>query len=137
MRFVSQLKDKTKDVIIVILALILCTVIFILRYRNNMALVAHPCLLAACDTLFAVGLIYIFWGIIMYATFKGALDALFYVIRNLITLFKKEKNIVMMPYYDYVMSRKRTPNRFRTFFLVGGILFLLSVITLIVYLSVR
>ncbi len=138
MRFVSQLKDRTKDLIIVILALILCTVIFFLRYRYNCSLlVTHPQLLAACDTLFAVGLIYIFWGIIMYATFKGALDAFFYVIRNLINSFKKDKNLVITPYYDYVMSRKRTPNRFKTFLLLGGILLAASVIIMIVYLKIR
>ncbi|MBR6950187.1 MAG: DUF3899 domain-containing protein [Oscillospiraceae bacterium] len=138
MRFVSQLKDRTKDLIIIILALILCTVIFFLRYRYNCALlVSHPRLLAACDTLFAVGFIYILWGIIMYATFKGALDAFFYVIRNLINNFKKDKNLVITPYYDYVMSRKRTPNRFKTFLISGGILMVLSVILMILYLKVR
>ena len=57
MRFVSQLKDRTKDLIIIILALILCTVIFFLRYRYNCALlVSHPRLLlpSASFTYFGV-----------------------------------------------------------------------------------
>ena len=62
----SPPKKKTRDAIIVVIAVILCAVIFISRY--NYVAVTHPWIPAACDAMFGVGLLYVIWGIVMYAT---------------------------------------------------------------------
>ena len=127
----SPPKKKTRDAIIVVIAVILCTVIFISRY--NYVAVSHPWLLASCDAFFGVGLLYVIWGIVMYATWKGGLDGLFYIARNIASLFKKERDVNMMTYYDYISSRERTPNRYRTFLVIGGIMLALSGVFFILY----
>ena len=127
----SPPSKKTRDAIIVVIALILCTVIFISRY--NYVNVSHPWLLAACDALFGVGLLYVIWGIVMYATYKGGLDGLFYIARNIASIFKKDRDVEMMTYYDYISSRERMPNRFRTFLLAGGIMLVLSAVFFVLY----
>ncbi|MBR6206118.1 MAG: DUF3899 domain-containing protein [Oscillospiraceae bacterium] len=127
----SPPSKKTRDAIIVVIALILCTVIFISRY--NYVNVSHPWLLAACDALFGVGLLYIIWGIVMYATYKGGLDGLFYIARNIASIFKKDRDVEAMTYYDYISSRERLPNRFRTFLLAGGIMLVLSAVFFVLY----
>ncbi len=127
----SPPSKKTRDAIIVVIALILCTVIFISRY--NYVNVSHPWLLAACDALFGVGLLYVIWGIVMYATYKGGLDGLFYIARNIASIFKKDRDVEAMTYYDYISSRERMPNRFRTFLLAGGIMLVLSAVFFVLY----
>ena len=127
----SPPSKKTRDAIIVVIALILCTVIFISRY--NYVNVSHPWLLAACDALFGVGLLYVIWGIVMYATYKGGLDGLFYIARNIASIFKKDRDVEAMTYYDYISSRERLPNRFRTFLLAGGIMLVLSAVFYVLY----
>ena len=127
----SPPSKKTRDAIIVVIALILCTVIFISRY--NYVNVSHPWLLAACDALFGVGLLYVIWGIVMYATYKGGLDGLFYIARNIASIFKKDRDVEAMTYYDYISSRERLPNRFRTFLLAGGIMLVLSAVFFVLY----
>ena len=127
----SPPSKKTRDAIIVVIALILCTVIFISRY--NYVNVSHPWLLAACDALFGVGLLYIIWGIVMYATYKGGLDGLFYIARNIASIFKKDRDVEAMTDYDYISSRERMPNRFRTFLLAGGIMLVLSAVFFVLY----
>lgn len=127
----SPPSKKTRDAIIVVIALILFTVIFISRY--NYVNVSHPWLLAACDALFGVGLLYIIWGIVMYATYKGGLDGLFYIARNIASIFKKDRDVEAMTYYDYISSRERLPNRFRTFLLAGGIMLVLSAVFFVLY----
>ena len=127
----SPPSKKTRDAIIVVIALILCTVIFISRY--NYVNVSHPWLLAACDALFGVGLLYVIWGIVMYATYKGGLDGLFYIARNIASIFKKDRDVEAMTYYDYIASRERMPNRFRTFLLAGGIMLVLSAVFFVLY----
>lgn len=127
----SPPSKKTRDAIIVVIALILCTVIFISRY--NYVNVSHPWLLAACDALFGVGLLYVIWGIVMYATYKGGLDGLFYIARNIASIFKKGRDVEAMTYYDYISSRERLPNRFRTFLLAGGIMLVLSAVFYVLY----
>ena len=127
----SPPSKKTRDAIIVVIALILFTVIFISRY--NYVNVSHPWLLAACDALFGVGLLYIIWGIVMYATYKGGLDGLFYIARNIASIFKKDRDVEAMTYYDYISSRERMPNRFRTFLLAGGIMLVLSAVFFVLY----
>ena len=117
--------------IIVVIALILCAVIFISRY--NYVAVTHPWILAACDALFGIGLLYIIWGIVMYATYKGGLDGLFYIARNIASIFKREQEIDTMTYYDYMKSRERTPNRFKTFLIIGGIMLILSAVFFLLY----
>ena len=118
-------------ILAVVIALILFTVIFISRY--NYVNVSHPWLLAACDALFGVGLLYIIWGIVMYATYKGGLDGLFYIARNIASIFKKDRDVEAMTYYDYISSRERLPNRFRTFLLAGGIMLVLSAVFFVLY----
>ena len=127
----SPPSKKTRDAIIVVIALILCTVIFISRY--NYVNVSHPWLLAACDALFGVGLLYVIWGIVMYATYKGGLDGLFYIARNIASIFKKDRDVEAMTYYDYISSRERMSNRFRTFLLAGGIMLVLSAVFYVLY----
>ena len=127
----SPPSKKARDAIIVVIALILCTVIFISRY--NYVNVSHPWLLAACDALFGVGLLYVIWGIVMYATYKGGLDGLFYIARNIASIFKKDRDVEAMTYYDYISSRERLPNRFRTFLLAGGIMLVLSAVFFVLY----
>lgn len=127
----SPPSKKARDAIIVVIALILCTVIFISRY--NYVNVSHPWLLAACDALFGVGLLYVIWGIVMYATYKGGLDGLFYIARNIASIFKKDRDVEAMTYYDYISSRERLPNRFRTFLLAGGIMLVLSAVFYVLY----
>ena len=127
----SPPSKKTRDAIIVVIALILFTMIFISRY--NYVNVSHPWLLAACDALFGVGLLYIIWGIVMYATYKGGLDGLFYIARNIASIFKKDRDVEAMTYYDYISSRERLPNRFRTFLLAGGIMLVLSAVFFVLY----
>lgn len=127
----SPPSKKARDAIIVVIALILCTVIFISRY--NYVNVSHPWLLAACDALFGVGLLYVIWGIVMYATYKGGLDGLFYIARNIASIFKKDRDVEAMTYYDYISSRERMSNRFRTFLLAGGIMLVLSAVFYVLY----
>ena len=127
----SPPSKKTRDAIIVVIALILFNLIFISRY--NYVNVSHPWLLAACDALFGVGLLYIIWGIVMYATYKGGLDGLFYIARNIASIFKKDRDVEAMTYYDYISSRERLPNRFRTFLLAGGIMLVLSAVFFVLY----
>ena len=127
----SPPSKKTRDAIILVIALILCIVIFISRY--NYVNVSHPWLLAACDALFGVGLLYVIWGIVMYATYKGGLDGLFYIARNIASIFKKDRDVEAMTYYDYISSRERMPNRFRTFLLAGGIMLVLSAVFFVLY----
>ncbi len=127
----SPPSKKTRDAIILVIALILCIVIFISRY--NYVNVSHPWLLAACDALFGVGLLYVIWGIVMYATYKGGLDGLFYIARNIASIFKKDRDVEVMTYYDYISSRERLPNRFRTFLLAGGIMLVLSAVFFVLY----
>ena len=127
----SPPKAKIRDAIIVVIAVILSTVIFI--SRCSYVAVTHPWIPAACDAMFGVGLLYVIWGIVMYATWKGGLDALFYIARNIAGLFKKERDVVTMTYYDYVTSRERTPNRYKTFLIIGGIMLVLSLVFFLLY----
>ena len=117
---------KIRDAIILVIAFILCAVIFISRY--NSVTVPHPWILAACDSLFGVGLFYVFWGFLMYVSFKGGLDSLFYLGRNFVSLFRRERDGGTMTYYEYVASREHMPNRYKTFLLLGGIMLVLFVV---------
>ena len=69
----------------------------------------------------------------MYATYKGGLDGLFYIARNIASIFKKDRDVEVMTYYDYISSRERLPNRFRTFLLAGGIMLVLSAVFFVLY----
>ena len=135
MRNHLQLKDRTKDLIIAIVAIVLLIVIFLSRY--NYVLVSHPWLLAACDALFSVGMIYILWGVLLYAAYKGGMDPFLYAARVIVNLFKKGKNTVVTDYYEFTQTRKRPPNRFKTFLLLGGIMLAFSLVFFALYWKTR
>ena len=126
---------KIIRLITVLFAVILLTFIFIARV--NFVHSEQRVLIAACDALFAVGTIYIVWGIVLYAAFKGGLDGLFFLARNAANMLKKEGEAEFTTYYDFIKTRDRTPNSFKTFLKLGACMFAASIILLIIQRSIK
>lgn len=125
------LSEKARKTIIAIVALVLCTIVFIARVTY--IITPHPWISAGCDALFGIGLLYIVWGIILYATFKGGFDGLFYIAQNIANIFKKGEKISFVTYGDFIDSRERVPNSYKTFLSYGGIMLAGAAVFLILY----
>lgn len=118
-----------------IAAVSVAAAIWIIVFISRFSYVESSCklLLSVCDACSSTGLIFLFWGVVLFASAKGALDGLFYISRNVARLFQREGTMPYMSYYDYINSRDHRPTMYKTFFIIGGILFGLSLIFYVLF----
>ncbi len=117
---ISREKNCGRKAAVIAAAAALCISAFFIR-RAGTASADHRILLCVCDALTEVGLGYILWGVILYFSYKGALDGLFYLTHNIAEFFRRTKD-GYVSYGDFAKSRVHKPGCFKTFIWLGAVM---------------
>ncbi len=84
-----------------------------------------------CDSFCIPGFLLFAFGILIFISNDGGFSMLSYGIKRIFAVFKKDPR--MENFYEYKKKRLEKPAPFKHFLIVGGMLFLIGIIFLIIF----
>lgn len=87
-----------------------------------------------CDAFSIPGFLLVGLGVLIFIGNDGGFSMLSYGVKRIFSVFKKEPK--MESFYEYKKKRLEKPAPFKHFLIVGGILFLIGMLFLIIFFMV-
>ena len=82
-----------------------------------------------CDAFFVMGVVLAGFGLLIFVSNEGAFDMMVYGLQSFWDLFRKERKMQGISYYDYQVARAEKKLRFN-FILICGLVFLAVAVVL-------